>query len=498
MEEIEMVAAPARGVAGRQLTIAIVGGSLRAASILRLLSEVDNIDVAAVSCPNSTAPAVRLAEDLGIYSTRDYTEVYQVPGLDLIIDMSDDPVIRQALQSQKPAGVEMIGEGGSELIWDLLVAKKRGEEQEKLFVELQVAYDKIRSHERRLQSSKEALERANEELEGRLAEIFFTHEFFKALTSFSSVDDVCSLIVDGANGILGAEISCVYLFSRDDWTFRLAASQGRPDDMFESTISVRDTILGRAFRDGIVQEHDVPYGSESAAWCRCAEEIRSQSAVPLRTGDNVIGVVVIGSSIYREMTPAETERLQVIANQSSLSLQNALLHGELERLSVTDRLTELYNHGYFQQRLEEEIGRAERFGHKLALIMLDIDDFKDFNDTYGHPRGDRVLQIVSSIIRANLREMDVAARYGGEEFVVVLPETAADGAYAVAERIRQGVEEHEFQGGEDIPPIHKSVSVGVAAYPEHAGSPSRLIEAADFAMFAAKRAGKNGVRVAGS
>lgn len=490
-----MVAAPNRAAAARQLTIAIVGGSLRAASILRLLSEVENIDIAIVCCTNATAPAVRLAEDLGVYTTRDYTEIYQVAGLDLVIDMSDDPAVHGALEDQRPGRVEMIGTSGSELVWDLLVAKKRGEEQEKLFVELQVAYDKIRSHERRLQSGKEALERANEELESRLAEIFFTHEFFKALTSYSSVDDVCSLIVDGANGILGAEISCVYLFQRDDWTLRLSASQGRPEDTFEPIVSVRDTILGAAFNEGLVHEPDVGYGADSAKWCRIAEDVRSQAAMQLKSGDHIIGVMVIASANYRELTPAELERLQVIGNQSSLSLQNALLHGELERLSVTDRLTELYNHGYFHQRLDEEMGRAMRFRHDLSLIMLDIDNFKDFNDTYGHPRGDKVLQAVSGIIRNNLREMDVAARYGGEEFVIVLPETDSQGALAVAERIREGVDEYGFVGGEDIAPIHKSISVGVATFPVHADCASRLIEAADRAMYAAKRDGKNRVRL---
>jgi diguanylate cyclase (GGDEF)-like protein len=496
MEQFEKTATSARGGTGQQLTVAIVGGSLRAASILRLLNEVDNVDVAAVSSVNPGAPAVRLAEDLGIYATRDFTEVYQIGDLDLIIDMSEDDRIHNALQNQRPEGVEMIGTNGSELVWDLLVARKRGEEQEKLFVELQVAYDKIRSHERRLQAGREALVRANDELERKLAEIFFTHEFFKALTAYSSVDDVCSLIVDGANGILGAEISCVYLFERSDWTLRLRAVQGCPDDAFEPVVSVRETILGSAFRDGIVQEQDVEYGSPSAAWMRAGHEVRSQAALPLRTGDSVIGVLVVASTTYREFTPAEMERLQVIGNQSSLSLQNALLHGELERLSVTDRLTELYNHGYFQQRLEEEIGRASRFNHTLSLIMLDIDDFKEFNDTYGHPRGDRVLQAVSAIIRGNLREMDVAARYGGEEFVVVLPETGLGGAAAVAERIREGVEAYGFVGGDDIAPVHRSVSVGVASFPAHADTPSTLIEAADKAMYVAKREGKNRVRIA--
>jgi diguanylate cyclase (GGDEF)-like protein len=479
-----------------RLSIAIAGGTLRAASILRLLNEVENISVAAVADPNRSSPGIRLAEDLGIFTTSDVQELFQVPDLDLIVDLSEDAETRRALNDERPASVEVIGVRGAEMVWDLLIAKKRGEEQEKLFVELQVAYDKIRSHERKLQASKEALERANEELESRLAEIFFTHEFFKALTSFSSVDDVTSLIVDGANGILGAEISCVYLVDSEHWTLNLRASQGRSLDYFATELPVSETVLGAAFSAGLIQESDVPPGSPSAGWSLEEGDVRSQAAISLRSGESIFGVLLVAGAGPRELTPAELERLQVISNQASLALQNALLHEELERLSVTDRLTELYNHGYFQQRLEEELGRASRFSHTLSLIMIDIDDFKEFNDTYGHPRGDKVLQQVSETIRANLREMDVAARYGGEEFVVVLPETDNDGAYAVAERIREGVADLDFIGAEGSPPVHKTVSVGVATFPEHASVQGRLIEAADRAMYTAKRAGKNKVAVA--
>ena len=476
-----------------RLTIAIVGGSLRSASILRLLNEVENLSVVALADNNLSSPGIRLAEELGIFTTSDVTELYQVSDLDLIVDVSEDAVTRALLEKERPPGVEVIGSRGSEMIWDLLVAKKRGEEQEKLFVELQVAYDKIRSHERKLQSSKEALERANDELEGRLAEIFFTHEFFKALTSFSSVDDVTSLIVDGANGILGAEISCVYLLDQEKWLLRLRASQGRPEDFFIAAVPVSETLLGRAFTEGTVQETDIPDNCPSGHWVRDPADLRSHAAIPLRTGDLIVGVLVVASAAYRELAPMEMERLQVIANQSSLALQNALLHEELERLSVTDRLTELYNHGYFQQRLEEELGRASRFAHTLSLIMIDIDDFKVFNDTFGHPRGDKVLQMVSDAIRENLREMDVAARYGGEEFVVVLPETDLDGAHAVAERIRRSVEQLAFIGGDGIPPVRKTISVGVASYPRNATTQGKLIEMADRAMYVSKRSGKNRV-----
>ncbi|MBN2404117.1 MAG: GGDEF domain-containing protein [Coriobacteriia bacterium] len=495
MEEAAPLVAESATRSG-QVHIAIAGGGLRATSVLRLLSDVDNLVIVAVYDSNRSAPAIRLADDLGIFTTTEVSEFAQLMSLDLILDMSEDKSVRATLESMRPSSVEIVSAVGAELVWDLLIAKKRSEEQEKIFVELQVAYDKIRSHERRLQASKEALEGANGELESRLAEIFFTHEFFKALTSYSSVEDVASLIVDGANGILGAEISCVYLFNQEDWTLHLRASQGRPEDVFCPVVSVSETLLGTAFRDGPTQQSDVPQGSESARWSRQPEDIRSQAAIPLRAGESIIGVLVLASSTYRELTQAERDRLQVIGNQSSLALQNALLHEELERLSVTDRLTELYNHGYMQQRLEEELGRAERFGHRLSLIMLDIDDFKSFNDTYGHPRGDRVLRTVSEIIRQNLREIDVAARYGGEEFVVVLPETDIPGAIAVAERIRNSMAQHGFATGEEDGTVAQTVSLGVATFPTHAANAARLIDTADRAMYAAKRQGKNRVTVA--
>ncbi len=495
MEEMAASVATTASRSG-QVHIAIAGGGLRATSVLRLLSDIEHLSVVAVYDASRAAPAVRLADELGIFTTSELSELSQMPALDLILDMSEEPSVRQALEAQPPANVEIVAGCGAELVWDLLVAKKRSEEQEKIFVELQVAYDKIRSHERRLQSSKEALEQANDELESRLAEIFFTHEFFKALTSYSSVDDVASLIVDGANGILGAEISAVYLFSQEDWTLRLRASQGRPEEAFRPVVPVSETLLGMAFRDGFAHEADVPFGAESARWYTASEGIRSQVALALRSGESIIGVLLIASATYRELTSAETERLQVIGNQSSLALQNALLHEELERLSVTDRLTELYNHGYLQQRLEEEFERAARFGHTLSLIMLDIDDFKQYNDRYGHPKGDKVLQAVSSIIRQNLREIDVAARYGGEEFVVVLPETDVAGALAVAERIRKSMSQHPFPSHDDAGPVTQTISLGVATYPIHATTPSRLIETADKAMYEAKRFGKNQVTVA--
>lgn len=491
----EGIRTPAEGAAPhRTLKVAIAGGDLRAASMLRLLAEVESIEVVALAEPRAGAAGAVAARELGIPTSEDIADLGSVPEIDVILDLTDDPELRARLVAYRPAAVEIVGARGADLIRDLLMAKKRGEEQERLLAELKVAYEKIRGHEHMLQAGTAALEQANDELESRLSEIFFTHEFFKALTSFTTVDDVTSLVVDGANGILGAEISGVYLLDTEHWELRYAASQGRSADYFVEVIPVDTTILGRAYRDGVAVEPDAHSVSGSSGWSNEPEDLASHAAVSLRSGERVVGVLVIGSANPRDFTPAETERLQVIGNQSSLALQNALLHEELERLSVTDRLTELYNHGYFMQHLEEEIGRAQRFDHVMSLIMIDIDDFKSFNDTYGHPHGDRVLQSVSLTITGMLREIDIAARYGGEEFVIVLPETDLEGALAVAERIRAGVERLSFEGFGIDEDVHKTISVGVASYPQHARTGAALIVAADQAMYEAKRSGKNMVK----
>lgn len=476
----------------RPVGVVIVGADDRAASVVRLLADVEDLVVLGAWVPNLYAPMARAADEAGIHVATDIGDLWRIPGVDIVLDLSDG-MSGADLDHGLPPTVEVIAGVGAEFVWDLLAVRKEGQEQSRLYQELQVAYESISSQERRLQAGKEALERANSELEHKLAEIFFTHEFFKALTRYTYVDDIAALIVDGANGILGAEISGVYLLDQAEWVFRRRGSQGRPEEDFVAEVPVDETILGSAFESGLVTQAEVAADPALAGWLTDRVSIASQSAVPLRSGERVTAVLVVAWTEPHELDPAQVDRLHVIASQASLALHNALLHEELERLSVTDRLTELYNHGYFQQRLEEELERASRFGRTLSLIMLDIDDFKQFNDRFGHPRGDTVLRAVSAVIRENLREIDVAARYGGEEFIVVLPETDQAGALAVAERIRRSMAEHEFGTGEGAPVARQTVSLGVATYPKHGASAPRLVEAVDAAMYEAKRRGKNQV-----
>lgn len=164
-----------------------------------------------------------------------------------------------------------------------------------------------------------------------------------------------------------------------------------------------------------------------------------------------------------------------------------------EYQAVIDGLTGLYNHRYFQQRLQEELEKAERYKSFLSLAILDIDYFKHYNDTQGHPAGDKVLKQISGLITENIRVADVAARYGGEEFALILIATGPEEAVSVTERIRQAVENYRFEGSDRQPAGKMTISAGVASYPVNANSKDELIKMADDALYKAKYISKNKV-----
>lgn len=165
----------------------------------------------------------------------------------------------------------------------------------------------------------------------------------------------------------------------------------------------------------------------------------------------------------------------------------------LSRLSIYDRLTGLYNYSYFTDRLHQEILRADRFETNLSLIMIDIDHFKNFNDTFGHTKGNLLLKKLAGIIRHQVRDIDIPARYGGEEFVIILPETKISSGRIVAERIRKTIEKTDFEGDREEPKVKKTISAGIACFPFHASNETELIVNADRALYEAKETGRNRV-----
>ena len=184
----------------------------------------------------------------------------------------------------------------------------------------------------------------------------------------------------------------------------------------------------------------------------------------------------------------EIGQLATAFNLMAGSIQSS--HEELIKLSTIDGLTGLYNHREFQKRLEEEVNRAYRYGSTLSLLMMDIDNFKKFNDTYGHQAGDTVLKAIGTIILQEIRKSDFAARYGGEEISIILPETASAEAFAFSDRLREIIHNLPITIREKEV-VYISVSIGIASFPEDAANRRDLIDAADKALYFAKDKGRN-------
>jgi diguanylate cyclase (GGDEF)-like protein len=214
-------------------------------------------------------------------------------------------------------------------------------------------------------------------------------------------------------------------------------------------------------------------------------------ATPLRSMGAVIGVIALyGREGGRPFDATDDGALRTLARQAGTAIDNVHLHQEATRLSTTDGLTGLWNFRYLSMSLAREIERSTRFQRPLAVLMLDLDNFKQVNDRYGHARGDAVLRELAYRVQEQIREVDTFARYGGEEFVVVLPETTVEGAAQLAERICDAVRREPFRAeGED--PLDITVSVGGAAFPDHGASAATLMRAADKALYVAKGEGRD-------
>jgi diguanylate cyclase (GGDEF)-like protein len=177
-----------------------------------------------------------------------------------------------------------------------------------------------------------------------------------------------------------------------------------------------------------------------------------------------------------------------LSDQAGVAIDNVVLHQEAQRLSITDGMTGIWNHRYFQLRFDQEIDRSSRFRRPFCLLLCDIDDFKYVNDTYGHLQGDSVLIELARRVKSEIRDIDVLARYGGEEFVLILPETDADGGFRAAEKIRRRISEAPFGRDRSIP---VTMSIGVACFPRAGTDQTTLLRAADVALYQAKARGKN-------
>ncbi|MEW6103490.1 MAG: diguanylate cyclase [bacterium] len=217
--------------------------------------------------------------------------------------------------------------------------------------------------------------------------------------------------------------------------------------------------------------------------------------MPFKVGDRIIGLLSVAHTKVNTFSQDDTRLIKLLTDNSSIAIENGILHKKIEELAITDGLTGLYNHRYFKETLHKEIKRSERYNLVFSLLMFDIDNFKKINDTYGHPKGDEVLKGLSYIAKEIFqREIDVVARYGGEEFVIILPQTTKERALAVGEKMLSLVKERLYimAGLPDV----VTISLGIASYPDDGEIEDVIIQSADSALYRAKKEGKDKVVLA--
>ncbi len=212
--------------------------------------------------------------------------------------------------------------------------------------------------------------------------------------------------------------------------------------------------------------------------------------MPLKAKDTVNGIIVADNHFtQRAVDDDDIKMFTMLCNQAGLAIENSQLYEKIKHKSYTDSLTEVYNHGFFQDRLSAAIEQAKRNHQTVSIVMLDLDDFKMLNDNFGHQTGDCVLKEVASVLKKSSREIDFVCRYGGEEFAIILTNTSRKQAFSIAERLRKNIETHQI--GLLPKGMTVTASLGVSTYPDDAQDKTDLIGMADKAMYVAKFSGKN-------
>jgi diguanylate cyclase (GGDEF)-like protein len=217
---------------------------------------------------------------------------------------------------------------------------------------------------------------------------------------------------------------------------------------------------------------------------------RCAAVFPIVFEGTPLGLLILIHSLPNTFHDEDWRVLSILANLTAIAVKNVYLHQKTAVMAITDSLTGVYSHGYFQALLHEKLAEQEKLGKPASLLMVDLDWFKKVNDTFGHPQGDRVLAQLARVIQNILTPKDILARYGGDEFVIFVKDCNKMAAVALAERIRKTIQDVPFLILNGERTIHLSVSIGVATFPED-GSGSQLLESADKALYQAKQLGRN-------
>ncbi|HEY3475184.1 MAG TPA: sensor domain-containing diguanylate cyclase, partial [Anaerolineales bacterium] len=453
-----------------------------AQAVISLLVDKDTLEVAAISGTQDFGyrPGYRQSIESGIIGHVAKTRKAHLAG-----DVSEDPYYFSSAARQGSAiGVPMLDE--DQLLGVIYVESDRKNELQQ---------DDIQTLQTLANQVATSLQKAR--LHAR------TQEHLQVMTTLQSIsqtvasslelDEILNNVIQLLKDSFGYTYLSIYLLKGN--ILHMGAQLGYPESQLIREIPITAGVIGRTAWSKQTQfVRDVGIDGD---FLGASYEVKCEIAVPLIKEDSVLGVLNVESDLHKLLDERDVRLLNALAGTVAVAIDNARLHAEVKRMAMTDVISGLANRRAFDEIIEAELTRASRYRHPLSLIILDLDSFKEYNDKWGHPAGDVRLKQLADLLRANVRNPDLAARYGGEEFAIVLPSTSKRGAIRLAERLRQFAEASAPEQKDDNCPISGyTISLGVATYPDDAGSVEELLLMADNAELTAKRLGKNRVHAA--
>lgn len=357
---------------------------------------------------------------------------------------------------------------------------------------LAVKQNVIKRQEELIKELQEAIHQAKLEKDDLSRYFFRLPDFVRRLSSNATLEQISSSVVRFLKSSLDPDEIGFFVFSPDENFLVLVESFGLPPQYKNQIkISLGQGKIGQAAAKGVIMGRD-DYRQESVLH-RVKDEspyLRTDLCAPVTLEGKLLGAINLAKG-GREFKDSDRRIMAMVADLVAIPLEHYRIVREKERESQIDGLTGLYNKRYFSERLVMELNKSANYMSPLSVIIFDVDHFKHYNDTNGHPAGDEILRQIAHITKSITRKSDFVARYGGEEFVVVMIGSNKLEGLNHAEHIRETIEQTPFSDGEKQPLGRITVSGGIAAYPEDAESASELIRRADEALYRAKNGGRN-------
>ncbi len=351
---------------------------------------------------------------------------------------------------------------------------------------MQVAYKRLQVYVDEIEFITKRLASINEELDTKVMELGTLHKISKVINSDLNFNNLLDQILVCVKEIIDYE-DC-YIFLMDDQTGNLALIKH-----YESTIGqgeAKSSILQQVNQEVMNKKEHQVVDLETRTWEQNFAGSGILLAIPMLVENKILGILNLIIDQKKEMIDELLKMLSIVVSHVAIAVKNATDYEYVKKTAITDGLTGVFNHNYFYERFKRELDWSKHHQLPLSLLMIDIDNFKKYNDTYGHVAGDKMLKVIADILRFCTRDEDIIARYGGEEFAVLLTGVAKKVACKIAERIRESIDlGSNFNTNEVCGQV--TVSIGVSSFPEDAKTVGELVNIADKALYISKEKGKN-------